>query len=156
MLHKLEHPIVGNRIEKSPNVRIKNVVHLLPRERIRERVQRLMLAASRSKAIRKAQKVFLVNRVEDGDHGLLDDLILQRRDPQRTLPPVAFRDIHPSRWLRSKCSTVDPAVQIDQSTLQPGLILLPRHAVHSRCRFPLQRVKAFPQQIDRLSGGAKP
>ena len=76
MLHKLEHPIVGNRIEKSPNVRIKNVVHVLPGERHRERVQRLMLAAPRSKPIRKAQKVFLVNRIEDGDYGLLDDLVL--------------------------------------------------------------------------------
>ena len=31
MLHELEHPLVGNRIEESPNVRIKNVVHVLPR-----------------------------------------------------------------------------------------------------------------------------
>ena len=149
MLHKLEHPIVGNRIEKSPNVRIKNVVHVLPRERVRERVQRLMLAASRSKPIRKAQKVLLVNRVENGDHGLLDDLVLQRRDSQRTLAPVGFRDIHSSRGLRSICSTVDPTVQIVKPTFQPGLILLPRPAVHSRCRFPLQRVKALPQEIDR-------
>src|SRR5215472_4620417 len=31
-----------------------------------------MLAAPRPKAVRKAQKVFLVDLVEDGDHGLLD------------------------------------------------------------------------------------
>src|SRR5208282_122481 len=133
-----------NRIEKSPNVRIKNVVHRLSCERVRERVQRLMLAAARSKTIRKAQKVFLVNRIEDGDHGLLDDLVLQRRDPQRALPPVAFRDIRPSRGFRSICSTVHPAVQIDQSTLQPGLVLLPREAVYPRGRLSLQGVKACP------------
>ncbi len=149
MLHELEHPPVGNGIEKSPNVCIKNVVHVLPRERVRERVQRLMLAASRTKPIRKAQKVFLVNRVEDGDHGLLDDLVLQCRNPQRTLPPVAFRDIRSSRGLRSIRPPVDPAVQIDKSTFPPGLILLPREAVYSRCRFSLQRVKALPQKIDR-------
>ena len=108
-----------------------------------------MLAASRSETIREAQKVFLVNRIEDGDHGLLDDLVLQRRDPQRTLPPVGFRDIHPSRRLGSIRPAVDPAVQIDKSILQPGLILLPRRAVHPRCRFPLQCVKALPEQIDR-------
>ena len=136
---------MGNRIEESPNVGIKNVVHVLHRERIRERIQRLMLAASRSKTIREAQKVFLVNRIEDGDHGLLDDLVLQRRNPQRTLPPVGFRDIHPSRGLRSICSAVDPAVQVDQPTLQPGLILLPRRAVYPRCSLSLQGVKALPE-----------
>src|ERR1035437_4670403 len=100
MLHELEHPLLRYRIKESPNVRIQYVVHVLHRERVRERVQRLMLAASRSKPIREAQKVLLVNRVEDGDHGLLDNLVLQPRNPQRTLAPVAFRDIHPSRWLR--------------------------------------------------------
>ena len=137
MLHKLEHPFVGNRIEKSPNVRIQNVVHVLPRDRYRERVQRLMLVTSRPKPIRKAQKVFLVNGIEDGGHGLLDDLVLQRRDPQRALPPVVLPDVHSSRGLRAKCSTMHPTVQIGQPILQPGLILLPRHAVYSRCGFPL-------------------
>src|SRR5271167_438303 len=141
--------VLWSRIQKSPDVRIKNVVHALPRERIRERIQRLMLATSRPKAIREAQKVLLVNRVEDGDHGLLDDLILQRRDPQRALSPVAFRDVRPSRGQGSIRPAVDPAVQINEPTLQPGLVLLPRHAVHSRGGFPLQSVKAPPQQIDR-------
>ena len=39
-----------------------------------------MLAAPRAKAIREAEKVFLVNLVEDGDHSLLDNLVLQRRE----------------------------------------------------------------------------
>ncbi len=65
------------------------------------------------------------------------------------LPPVAFRDIRSSRGLRSIRPPVDPAVQIDESTFPPGLILLPREAVYSRCRFSLQRVKALPQKIDR-------
>jgi hypothetical protein len=40
MLHELEHPFMGNRIGKSPNVGIKNIVDVLPRERVRESVQR--------------------------------------------------------------------------------------------------------------------
>ena len=39
-------------------------------------------------------------------------------------------------------------MQIDKSTLQPGLILLPRRAVHPRRRFPLQCVEARLEQID--------
>jgi len=34
MLYELEHPLVGNRIEESPNVGVKNVVHPLLRERV--------------------------------------------------------------------------------------------------------------------------
>jgi len=70
-----------NTIQKPSDVGVKNVVHLLPQKRIRQRVQRLMLAASGPKTIREAEKVFLIDLIEDGDHGLLDNLILQRRDP---------------------------------------------------------------------------
>src|SRR5215472_4575762 len=107
-----------------------------------------MLAAPRAKAIREAEKVFLVNLVEDGGHSLLDNLVLQRRDPQRTLSSVSFLYIDSSGWHRSIGSAMNSAMQVDESILHAGFILLPGNPVHSRCRFPLQRVKALPQQID--------
>src|SRR5215469_4866419 len=100
-----------------------------------------MLAAPRAKAIREAEKVFLVNLVEDGDHSLLDNLVLQRRDPQRTLPSVCFLYIDSSGWHRSIGSTMNSAMQVDESILHAGFILLPGNPVHSWCSFPLQRVK---------------
>ena len=63
-------------IEKSTDVRIQHIVHPPPLERDRQRIQRLMLAAPRSESIREAPKVLLVNPIEDGDDGLLDDLVL--------------------------------------------------------------------------------
>jgi len=39
-----------------------------------------MLAASRTKTIRKSEKVFLVNLIEDGNHDLLDKFVFQSRD----------------------------------------------------------------------------
>src|SRR5215470_14261424 len=104
-----------------------------------------MLAAPRAKTVGEAQKVFLVDLVEDGDHTLLDDLVFQGRDPQWTLPSIFFLYVHSSRRLRPICSAMYPSVEIDESILQAGLILLPRHPVHSRCGFPLPRVEAFPQ-----------
>src|SRR5215472_7243432 len=106
-------------IQKSSDVGIKNVVHFLRRSCKRQRMQCLMLAASRSKAIRESPKVPLINRLEDGDDALLDNLVLQRGHSQRTLSSVGFRDIYPPRWLRSVRSAVHPAVQIDQSIFQP-------------------------------------
>jgi hypothetical protein len=41
----------------------------------------LVLAASWPETIGEPPKVLFVNLVEDRDHSMLDDLILQRRDP---------------------------------------------------------------------------
>jgi len=44
---------------------------------------------------------------------------------------------------------VDPAVQIDQSILQAGLILLPGDAIYAGGGLSLKREEAFPEQSDR-------
>jgi hypothetical protein len=80
MLHELDQPISVEVVEKSSDIGVQNVVHLLLQERVRQRIQRLMLAAPRTKTIREAEKVFLVNLIEDGNHGLLDSLVFQSRD----------------------------------------------------------------------------
>ena len=108
-----------------------------------------MLAAPRAEPIRKAQKVFLVDLIEDGDYALLDNLVFHGRDPQWTLSSICFRDKHSSRGQRSVRSPMNPTVKIDEPTLQAGFILLPGNSVHSGRGFPLQRVEAVPQQIDR-------
>src|SRR6267143_3324330 len=63
MLHELDQPTFVEVIEEAPNVGIKNVVHLLLQERVRQRIQRLMLAAPRTKTVREAEKVLLVNLI---------------------------------------------------------------------------------------------
>ena len=145
MLHELDHPAFVEVIEKALDVRVQYVVHLLLQQRIRQRIQRIMLATPRAKPIRESQKVFLVNLVEDGDHGLLDDLVFQSRDPQWTLPSIFFLYVHSPRGQCPIRSTMNPSVKVDETILQAGLILLPRNSVHSRCGFPLQRVEAFPE-----------
>src|ERR1035437_1776323 len=107
-----------------------------------------MLTAPWPEAIRETPKIPFVNLVEDCDHSLLNDFVLQRRDPERPLPTIRFRDVHSSRWLRSISATVNSAVQIGEPTFQPSLILLPRDAVHPWSGLTLQRVKAFPEQSD--------
>jgi hypothetical protein len=81
MLHELDQPTVIEIIKKTSDIGVKNVVHFLLQERIRQRIQRIMLAAPRAKPIREAEKVFLVNLVEDGGHCLLDKLVFQGRNP---------------------------------------------------------------------------
>ena len=50
---------------------------------------------------RETPRLLFVNRIEDCNHGLLNDLVLQRRDPERPLPTVGSRDVNSPRWLRS-------------------------------------------------------
>jgi hypothetical protein len=55
-----------------------------------------MLAAPRAKTVREAEKVLLINLVEDGDHGLLDNLVFHCRDPEWTLPSIFLLYVHSS------------------------------------------------------------
>src|SRR5207244_11441056 len=80
MLNELDQPAFVEIIEKASDISVHNVVHLLLQERVRQRIQRVMLAAPRAETVREAEKVFLVNLVEDGGHGLLDNLVLQGRN----------------------------------------------------------------------------
>jgi hypothetical protein len=96
-----------------------------------------MLTAPWPEAVRETPKVLFVNLIEDRDHGLLNNLVLQRRDPQRTLPSVRFRYVDSPRRLRSISAAVNPAVQINKPIFQPGFILPPRNAIHSWSSFTL-------------------
>src|SRR5215472_7138115 len=136
-------------IEKAPNVTVQNPVHLLPRDRDVQRIQRLMLAAPWPETVRETPKILLINLIENSDHGLLNNLVLQRRDPEWPLPTIRSWDEDSSRWLRSISAAVNPAVQIGKPTFQPGLILFPRDAIHPGSGLTLQRVKAIPEQADR-------
>jgi hypothetical protein len=76
-------------IEKALNVTIQNPVHLLPRDRDVQRIQRLMLAMLWPEAVRENPKILFVNLVEDRDHSLLNNPC-----PPVPRPRVAVAD-HP-------------------------------------------------------------
>src|SRR5712664_728704 len=132
MLDEFRGPLMTHVVEKATNVRVEHPVHSLPLDAHRQRVQRLMRAATGPETVRKAFEVDLIDLVEDRHHRLLNDFVLQSSDAQRTLPPIGLRNIDSSRGLCSIRSTVHPTVQIDKSIFQSGFILLPRHAIDSR------------------------
>jgi hypothetical protein len=103
-----------------------------------------MLIAPRTKTIREAEEVLLIDVIEDGDYRVLDDLVFQCGDPERTLPSVALLDVNPSLWKCPIRTAMHPAVQIGKPTLQPGFILLPRHPIYARCSLSFQRPEAAP------------
>jgi hypothetical protein len=96
VLEEPHHPVVVDGVEERADVGIEHPVHPAPAETDPERVQRLMLIAPGSEPVGEAEKVRLIDGVQHRDHRLLDDLVLQRSDAQRTLPAVPFGDIDPS------------------------------------------------------------
>src|ERR1700693_6115279 len=115
MLHELDQPTLVEVVEKSSNIGIKNVVHLLLQEHIRQRIQRLMLAAPRTKPIRESEKLLLVDLVEYGDHGLFDKFVFDSRDRKWTLASVCFLYVHSSRGRRSIGSAMNSVMKVNQS-----------------------------------------
>src|SRR6266550_5093466 len=96
MLDELHSPLVVHIVKETTNVRIEHPVHSLPLDARRQRVQRLMRAASGPEPVRKAFEVDLVDLIESRHHGLLNDFVLQCSDAQRTLLPVSLRNIDSS------------------------------------------------------------
>ena len=97
-------------IQEATDVGIKHPVHSLPLDAHRQRVQRLMRAATGTEPVREALEVDLIYLVEDRHHGLLNDFVLQRRDAQRTLPSVSLWNKDSPRRFCPICSTMNPAV----------------------------------------------
>ena len=112
VLDEFDGPFVTYLVEKAANVRVQNPSHPLPLDAHTQRIQRLVRTPSRTKPVAESPKVHLVYRIENGNYGLLDDLILQRRNPDRSLPPVGLRYVDPPRRLRPVRSTVYPVLQI--------------------------------------------
>ena len=88
VLQEPDQPFLADRIEEGPDVRIENVVYLLAADPDDQSVQRVVRAAPWSEPIREPEEVFLVDRVQQRGHRPLDDLVLQGRDRERTLPSV--------------------------------------------------------------------
>jgi hypothetical protein len=96
VLEESHHPGVIDGVEERLDVCIEHPVHALRQHAHHHGVQRLMLVAPRSEAIREAEEGRLVNRRKYCHHGLLNDFVLQRRDAKRALLAVRLGDVHPA------------------------------------------------------------
>jgi hypothetical protein len=84
MFDELDQPVMADRVKERPDVGVEYPSHPPSCDSIRERIQRVVLAAPWTEAIAEAQKLRLVDRRQDRDQGGLDDLVLQSRDAERS------------------------------------------------------------------------
>src|ERR1039458_9305712 len=147
VLDKLHKPFVRKTIEKAFDVQIKHPVHFSRQQSRVQRIQRLMLASPWSEPIRKTEKVRFVDSVQHLDRRALDDFVFQRRDSERSLPPVGLRDIHPTHRLRSVRSSLQPFRELLEIHFQLLAVVPPRLSVHTGRSFLLQSEVGHAQRV---------
>ena len=137
-------------------IRVEHPIHALSLDPERERIQRMMRAATRPVPIRKTKKVRLVDAVQHFDHRPLEDLVLKRGDPERSLPPVGLRDEHPPRRPRPVAPAMNPSMQIPKVLFEVLPVVLPRHAVYPRRGLGLKRPIRRPRGDRHRHGAGAP
>jgi hypothetical protein len=95
VLKKPHQPAMIKVGEELADIRVEHPVHLLLFDPDRERIQRVMRAAPGPKTIGETPEIHLVDGVEHLDDGPLGDLVFQRGDTERPLPPIRLRDVGP-------------------------------------------------------------
>jgi len=83
-------------VEEALDVQIQYPVHPLPRQPDGQRIQRFVRGAPRSESVAEVHEVLFVDLFEHPYQCLLNDLVLQRGDPDRTLPTVRLGQPDPS------------------------------------------------------------
>jgi hypothetical protein len=134
-------------VQEALDVGIQYPIHRPVANRHRQGVQRLMTVAMRTEAITETEKVLLVNALEDPQHRLLDDLVFQRRNPQRALPPIGLGDPASTRRLGSVGSPVNTIMEVRDVDLQVLLIFLPGYSIDADGRRLLQVEERFGQAV---------
>src|SRR5207253_11164836 len=95
MLKEPRQPLMVKAGEELAKIRVEHPIHALSSEPNRERIQRVMRGAPRSKPVRTTKKVRLIYGVQHLDHRPLKELVFQRSDPERPSPPIGLRYVHP-------------------------------------------------------------
>jgi len=70
----------------------------------------MVLTAPWPEPIREPEEILLVDRVENSDHGTLEDFILQSGYTQRSLSAIRLRYEPPPNRLRPVAAAMDPAI----------------------------------------------
>src|SRR5206468_7855764 len=112
VLDELHQHLVVDGVEEATDVGIEHPVHPSRLDPDTERIECVMRLAPWPKSMGKAEEVHLVDAVQDHHEGTLDQLVLERGDPEWPLASVRFRDIHPPDRLRSVRPPLQPLGEI--------------------------------------------
>lgn len=108
-----------------------------------------MRVAPWPEAIREAEEVRFVDQREHRHHGLLDNLVLQRRDAKGTLLAIHLGDVPPARRQCPVAARLHRIPQLADPLVESFLVLAPPHPINAGRRAALQLHEAVSQQLGR-------
>src|SRR5580658_6119515 len=88
-----------------------------------------MWTTPRPKPIRETQEILLIDGVQHLNQRPLDDLVLQRGDPERPLPPVRLRYEHPPSRYHPVRAPMHTSMKLLEVLLKVMPVLAPRHPI---------------------------
>src|SRR5277367_3593866 len=107
-----------------------------------------MWTTPRSKPIRETQEILFVDGVQHLAQSPLDDLVLQRGDPERPWPPVRLRYIHPPSRSRPVRAPMHTSMKILEVLLEVMPVLTPRHPIDPWSSIRSDRPVRHPETIN--------
>ena len=107
-----------------------------------------MRTTPRPEPVRETEEVLLIDRVQHLDNRPLQDLVLQRSDPERPKPPVCLRYEHPPSGSCPIRPSVGTRMEIQKVRLQIQPVVPPRDPIDPRGRVRADRPIRLPQTID--------
>jgi len=150
VLDEFHQPFVRNSIEEAFDIQIEHPVHFSHQQSRVERIQRLMLASPGPEPVRESEEIRFVDGVQHLSRRTLDNFVFQRRDSERSLPPVGLGDKHSTHRLRSIRSSLQPFGKVLEIPLQFLPVVPPRLPVHAWRGFLLQREVGHAQRVQAV------
>ena len=154
ILKEPDQPVPRDGIEERADVAVDHPVDFPPVDGDGERIMR---PAPRSEPVAVAEENRLVYwRQDDLRHRLLDDLVLQCGDAERSCSAVRLGYLYPSDRRCPVRPRLHATVKVEQALVQPLRIQRPCHAVHARRSVPLQRVEGAARQVCETRAEGRP
>ena len=110
--------------------------------------QRLVSAASRTKAVGAVEEVGFIDGAQHLRHRALDDLVLQDEDAERPLSAVSLGDVRPANRQRLVPAAMDPVAKLAEIIREPSFVDFHRHPVHPGRRLPPQPPERSFERLD--------
>jgi hypothetical protein len=145
-------------VEEGHDVRFENPLHLAPVHDLVEGPYGVMGTAPGPKSIRAAQKVLLVECFQHLTHGVLNQLILKRRNPNRPHVPLSLRDVDTPDGLMAIPLRLQPGMQSLEVGLQvvPVVLLCDPIHTHRRIRTRSAISSCQSRHIHQMRQGVEP
>jgi hypothetical protein len=112
-----------------------------------ERIECIVRPAARPETVAEPEEVFLVDGIQHRCRRPLDDLVLQRCDRERALPPVRLGNVYAPGRQCPVCPSMDPSMQVLKIALEVLLVVPPRQPVHTNGCILFKFVECLVEQI---------